>query len=139
MSDIWIIVNTAVAILAVVVMIVRFKFNPVVSLVIGSAYLGLATRLGVEKTIDSITTGFGDIMARVGLLIAFGVGHRDPSTVENSRQQISPETVGAHQVQQTRRLQNSFLLEPAGTVGRYPGRQEAQGSYGYDKNETAKK
>ena len=73
MSDIWIIVNTAVAILAVVVMIVRFKFNPVVSLVIGSAYLGLATRLGVEKTIDSITTGFGDIMARVGLLIAFGV------------------------------------------------------------------
>jgi H+/gluconate symporter-like permease len=47
MSDIWIIVNTAVAILAVVVMIVRFKFNPVVSLVIGSAYLGLATRLGV--------------------------------------------------------------------------------------------
>ena len=73
MSDIWIMVNTAVAILAVVVMIVRFKFNPVVSLVIGSAYLGLATRMGVEKTIDSITTGFGDIMARVGLLIAFGV------------------------------------------------------------------
>ena len=73
MSDIWIMVHTAAAILAVVVMIVRFKFNPVVSLVIGSAYLGLATRLGVEKTIDSITTGFGDIMARVGLLIAFGV------------------------------------------------------------------
>ena len=73
MSHLWIMINTAVAILAVVVMIVRFKFNPVVSLVIGSAYLGLATRLGVEKTIDSITTGFGDIMARVGLLIAFGV------------------------------------------------------------------
>lgn len=73
MSEIGIIVNTAVAILAVVVMIVRFKFNPVVSLVIGSAYLGLATGLGVEKTIESITTGFGEIMAEVGLLIAFGV------------------------------------------------------------------
>ena len=73
MSEIGIIANTAVAILAVVVMIVRFKFNPVVSLVIGSAYLGLATGLGVEKTIESITTGFGEIMAEVGLLIAFGV------------------------------------------------------------------
>ena len=47
MSHLWIMINTAVAILAVVVMIVRFKFNPVVSLVIGSAYLGLATRMGV--------------------------------------------------------------------------------------------
>ncbi|MBU8830620.1 GntP family permease [Mycolicibacterium goodii] len=73
MSETAIVINTAVAILAVVVMIVRFKFNPVVSLVVGSAYLGLAVGLGVEKTIEAITTGFGDIMAEVGLLIAFGV------------------------------------------------------------------
>ena len=73
MSDVAVIVNTAVAIAAVVVMIVRFKFNPVVSLVVGSAYLGLAVGLGVEETIEAITTGFGDIMAKVGLLIAFGV------------------------------------------------------------------
>ena len=73
MSHTAIVVNTAVAIIAVVVMIVRFKFNPVVSLVVGSAYLGLAAGLGVEKTIDSIMKGFGDIMAEVGLLIAFGV------------------------------------------------------------------
>jgi H+/gluconate symporter-like permease len=73
MSDTAVIANTAVAIIAVVVMIVRFKFNPVVSLVVGSAYLGLAVGLGVDKTIDSIMTGFGDIMAEVGLLIAFGV------------------------------------------------------------------
>ncbi len=73
MSHTAVVINTAVAIIAVVVMIVRFKFNPVVSLVVGSAYLGLAVGLGVEKTIDSIMTGFGDIMAEVGLLIAFGV------------------------------------------------------------------
>jgi H+/gluconate symporter-like permease len=73
MSHTAIVINTAVAIIAVVVMIVRFKFNPVVSLVVGSAYLGLAVGLGVEKTIDAIMTGFGDIMAEVGLLIAFGV------------------------------------------------------------------
>jgi H+/gluconate symporter-like permease len=73
MSEVAVITHTAIAIVAVVVMIVRFKFNPVVSLVIGSSYLGLATGLGVKKTIDSIMTGFGDIMAEVGLLIAFGV------------------------------------------------------------------
>jgi H+/gluconate symporter-like permease len=73
MSEVAVITHTAIAIVAVVVMIVRFKFNPVVSLVVGSAYLGLATGLGVKKTIDSIMTGFGDIMAEVGLLIAFGV------------------------------------------------------------------
>ena len=73
MSDTAVVVNTAVAILAVVVMIVRFKLNPVVSLVVGSAYLGLAVGLGVEATIKAITEGFGGIMAEVGLLIAFGV------------------------------------------------------------------
>jgi H+/gluconate symporter-like permease len=73
MSDIAIVVNTAAAILAVVVLIVRFKFNPVVSLVLGSLYLGLATRLGIDKTVETVATGFGDIMAEVGLLIAFGV------------------------------------------------------------------
>ena len=73
MSDIAVIANTAAAIIAVVVLIVRFKFNPVISLILGSAYLGLAVGLGPEKTIDAITGGFGEIMAKVGLLIAFGV------------------------------------------------------------------
>lgn len=73
MSDMWIVINTIVAVLAVVVFIVRFHFNPVVSLVLGAAYLGLATKLGVSTTVDTITGGFGEIMAEVGLLIAFGV------------------------------------------------------------------
>ncbi|MHA6616001.1 GntP family permease [Pseudonocardia sp. DLS-67] len=73
MSDTVVLINTGVAVLAVVLLIVRFKLNPVVALVLGSAYLGLSTGLGVEGTVESITTGFGDIMAEVGLLIAFGV------------------------------------------------------------------
>lgn len=73
MSDIAIMINTAVGILAVVVLIVRFKFNPVVALVLGSLYLGLSSKLGIEQTIGAVTGGFGEIMAEVGLLIAFGV------------------------------------------------------------------
>src|SRR6478672_7373679 len=73
MSDVGILINTAIAVAAVVLLIVRFKFNPVVSLVVGSAYLGLTTGLGTAETVKVISTGFGDIMAEVGLLIAFGV------------------------------------------------------------------
>lgn len=73
MSDVPVLVNTAVAIVATVVLIVRFRVNPVISLVLGSLYLGLTTELGLDKTVETITKGFGDIMAEVGLLIAFGV------------------------------------------------------------------
>ncbi|MFL4472990.1 GntP family permease [Paeniglutamicibacter sp. MACA_103] len=73
MSETAILINTAVAVLATVLLIVRFKVNPVISLVLGSLYLGLSTGLGVTKTIETITGGFGEIMVEVGLLIAFGV------------------------------------------------------------------
>lgn len=72
-SDVAILINTAVAVLATVLLIVRFKVNPVISLVLGSIYLGLSTGLGVTKTVETITGGFGEIMVEVGLLIAFGV------------------------------------------------------------------
>lgn len=72
-SDTGVLINTAVAILAIVVLIVRFRVNPVISLVVGSLYLGLVSKLGLDKTVETITKGFGDIMAEVGLLIAFGV------------------------------------------------------------------
>lgn len=73
MSETAILINTAVAVLAVVLLIVRFTLNPVVALVLGSGYLGITTGLGADGTVEAITTGFGDIMAEVGLLIAFGV------------------------------------------------------------------
>jgi H+/gluconate symporter-like permease len=73
MSDIAVLINTAVAVLAAVLLIVRFRVNPVIALVLSSIYLGLAVGLGVEETVKTITSGFGEIMVDVGLLIAFGV------------------------------------------------------------------
>ncbi|MGW3570314.1 GntP family permease [Streptomyces sp. NPDC000941] len=73
MSDTAILINTAVAVIAIVFLIVRLRMNPVVALVLGACYLGLATGLGVDKTVKTITKGFGDVMADIGLLIAFGV------------------------------------------------------------------
>jgi H+/gluconate symporter-like permease len=73
MSDTAIIINTAVAILAIAALIVRFKLNPLIALVIGCCYLGISAGLGVDKTVKAVGDGFGDIMAEIGLLIAFGV------------------------------------------------------------------
>ncbi|QHC64518.1 gluconate permease [Rathayibacter festucae] len=72
-SDTFTLVITAVAILGVVVLITRFRLNPVVALVLGSVFLGLAIGLGPAETISTVTGGFGSIMTEVGLLITFGV------------------------------------------------------------------
>jgi H+/gluconate symporter-like permease len=67
------ILHSGIAILAAIVLIIRFKVDPVISLVLACVYLGLATGLGVDGTVAQITGGFGEIMAEVGLLIGFGV------------------------------------------------------------------
>ena len=73
MSDTLIVLHTAIAIIAIVLLIVVVKVDPVISLVIGTLYLGVAAGLGFEDTIGTFIQGFGDIMAEVGLLIGFGV------------------------------------------------------------------
>lgn len=65
--------HTAIAIVLVVFLIIKIKVDPVISLIIGSLYLGLAAGVGFEGTVSAITGGFGEIMAKVGLLIGFGV------------------------------------------------------------------
>ncbi|WP_210651961.1 GntP family permease [Nocardioides sp. SYSU D00065] len=66
-------VHTAIAILLVIALIIRVRIDPVISLIVGSLYLGLAAGVGFAGTVEAITTGFGGIMAEVGLLIGFGV------------------------------------------------------------------
>jgi len=68
-----IVLHATIAIVAVIALIIVLKVDPVISLVVGSLYLGLTAGLGLEKTLTAIVDGFGNIMAEVGLLIGFGV------------------------------------------------------------------
>ena len=68
-----IVLLTLFAILAVIGLIIVAKVDPIISLVGGALFLGLASGLGFEKTHSTIVQGFGEIMADVGLLIGFGV------------------------------------------------------------------
>jgi len=66
-------VHTAIAIVLAIGLIIKVKVDPVISLILASLYLGLASGVGFTGTIEAIATGFGEIMAEVGLLIGFGV------------------------------------------------------------------
>lgn len=68
-----IVLHTAIAIVGMIFFIVRVRIDPAVILIIGSIYLGVATGLGASRTMELIATGFGDLMAEVGLIIGFGV------------------------------------------------------------------
>src|SRR5215207_1067114 len=69
MSDALIVLHTAIAIIAIVLLIVVAKVDPLISLVIGTLYLGVAAGLGFGGTIGSLARGFGDIMVEVGFLM----------------------------------------------------------------------
>ncbi|MFC9769875.1 MULTISPECIES: GntP family permease [unclassified Pseudarthrobacter] len=73
MEDWQILGITGAVIVGIVVMILRFRLNPAMSLVIGALALGLLTGLGAAETTKTAMSGFGDIMTKVGLLIAWGV------------------------------------------------------------------
>lgn len=73
MHDTYIVVNTAIAVIGAIILIVGVRLSPVIALEVGAIYLGLSAGLGVEGTVKAITDGFGSILAEVGLLIAFGV------------------------------------------------------------------
>ena len=93
--------HTLITIVVVVLLIIRFKVDPVISLGLGCLYLGLATAVGLGGTIEAITVGFGEIMIEVGLLIGFGVliGALMQSTGAFTRLvRLLVRTVGAHRL-----------------------------------------
>lgn len=72
-SSTMLLIHTAITIVGIVALIVGTKMNPVIVLVLGALYLGVAGGLGVEGTTTAVATGFGNLMAEVGLVIGFGV------------------------------------------------------------------
>lgn len=68
-----VLVHTGIAIALIVLLIMGARLNAVIALLAGSIYLGLAAGLGFTGTTEALATGFGDIMAEVGLIIAMGV------------------------------------------------------------------
>ena len=67
------VVNLAISIALIIGLILIPKLNPMVSLVIASAYMGISCGLGVIPTFETIASGFGNMMTSIGLPIGLGV------------------------------------------------------------------
>src|SRR5699024_11782247 len=68
-----VLVHLVIAVVGIILLIAKAKINPVVSLIVGSLYLGVAGGLGFADTVAAVNTGFGNLMAEIGLIIGFGV------------------------------------------------------------------
>lgn len=73
MSGTVLVINLLIAIALMIALILIPKFNPAISLVLASMYMGVSCGLGFVTTVDTIGTGFGSMMASIGLPIGFGV------------------------------------------------------------------
>lgn len=66
-------IHTGITIVGIILLIVKLKLHPAYALLAGILYLGIAAGLGLTSTLENLTTGFGNILAKIGLLIAFGI------------------------------------------------------------------
>ncbi|WP_158251009.1 GntP family permease [Cryobacterium sp. Y82] len=73
MDDPFVIIHSAIAIVGTIVLITKAKVHPIYALIVAILYLGLTGGLGFTETLDTLTNGFGGILAKIGLLIAFGI------------------------------------------------------------------
>jgi H+/gluconate symporter-like permease len=66
-------VNLAITIGLVIFLIMVFKINAVISLILGSLYMGISSGLGLLETASGIASGFGSFMSSIGIPIIFGI------------------------------------------------------------------
>lgn len=71
-GDTWLLVVAALGIALIVVLIAKVKVHPFLALVLGSAFVGLASGVELGKVITNFEDGVGGVLKEVGLLIALG-------------------------------------------------------------------
>lgn len=67
------VINLVVSITIILLLILKFKLNPTIALIMGALYMGLFSGLGLIDTVSNISSGFGGLLAGIGLSIGFGV------------------------------------------------------------------
>lgn len=70
--DTQLLVVAGIGIALIVVLIAKFKLHPFLALVLGSAFVGLASGVGLASVISNFEDGVGGVLKEVGLLIALG-------------------------------------------------------------------
>ena len=61
-----------IAILALIVLITKFRIHPFIALILASWFLGIACGLPLVEVIKHFEKGFGDVLSFVGIVIGLG-------------------------------------------------------------------
>lgn len=72
-SVVLLLLHLVIAIAFILILILVLKWSPVIALIIGSLYIGSVANLGMPETMAAITSGFGDLLAGIGLPVGFGI------------------------------------------------------------------
>lgn len=67
------VINLVITIGLILVLILKFKQNPVIAMFVGALYMGIGSKLGLTQTVDSIVKGFGGTMEGIGISVGFGI------------------------------------------------------------------
>lgn len=62
----------AIGVLLIVIATMKFKVHPFLALLIGTLFVGFASGMPLNLIVESINSGFGNLMTSIGLVIIFG-------------------------------------------------------------------
>ncbi|WP_337270831.1 GntP family permease [Oryzifoliimicrobium ureilyticus] len=68
----FLIADTAVTIIGLILLITRFKVHPFIALTIAAGFLGLTSGMGIDLIMKSFQSGFGDVLGFVGIVLGLG-------------------------------------------------------------------
>lgn len=67
------IIGLLVAVAVLVFMVLRTKFHPLIAMILAACIAGISGGMSSQKTIDTITQGFGSTLGNIGIVIGLGV------------------------------------------------------------------
>ena len=73
MSTTFLLACLVIAIVLILVVIIKFKINPAIALVMGALLLGVLAKIPVIDTVNAINSGFGNMLGSIGFPIGFGI------------------------------------------------------------------
>ncbi len=73
MSTGFLVLSLVLSIALIMILIIKVKLNPAISLVLGALLLGVLSGLSLIDTINGINDGFGSMLGSIGFPIGFGI------------------------------------------------------------------
>jgi GntP family gluconate:H+ symporter len=93
--DTFLLVDALIAIVALILLITRFRVHPFIALTLASGYLGLTSGMPVALVMKSYQDGFGGVLGFVGIVLALGTMLGKLMAESGGADQIARTLVGA--------------------------------------------